>query len=185
MKLTAKTRAEESKGAVKGARRAGRIPAVCYAPGGETQSIEIDETEFSTILRGIKPGRLSTTVFTLNLEGKSKKAIVKEVQYERTTYKVIHLDFEELKDGVLVQLKVPIECVGQAECAGIKLGGFLRQIVRDVKVKCLPKDIPSEFEIDIRDLKIKQSARLSDLKMPKGVQTVGTSDEVVAVIAKR
>lgn len=185
MNLTAKKRAEETKGAIKQARRAGKIPAVCYAPGGEAQSIEVDEVAFSAALRKIKSGRLSTTVFTLEIDGKKNKAIVKDIQYDLTSYRVIHLDFQELKDDVSVSVKVPIECVGKGDCVGIKLGGFLRQIIRDVKVKCLPKDIPSEFELDIRSLRIKQSKRLSDLMMPKGVKPLSTTDEVVAVIAKR
>ncbi len=185
MNLTAKKRAEETKGATKGARREGKIPAVCYAPGGEAQSIEIDETEFGAALRQIQSGRLATTVFSLELDGKKSKALVKEIQYDKTTYQVIHLDFQELKDDATVKVKVPIECIGVAECVGIKLGGFLRQTVRSVKVKCLPKDIPSEFELDIRNLKIRQTLRLSDIIMPKGVKALATTDEVVAVIAKR
>ena len=185
MKLTAKKRAGETKGAVKQARRAGSIPAVFYSPGKPGQSIEVDTAQFETALRNIKQGHLSTTVFALELDGKKTKVLVKGVQYDRTSYRVIHLDFMELVDDMLVTLPVPIECVGQEECAGIKLGGFLRQVIRKVKVKCLPKDIPTDFQLDIRDLKMRQSKRLSDIAMPKGVKPVSVADEVVAVIAKR
>lgn len=185
MNLTANKRAEETKGAVKGARRAGKIPAVCYESGGQTQSIEVDGAAFNAALRNMKSGRLSTTVFSLDLDGKKVKAIVKDIQYDLTSYNVIHLDFQELKDDIPVSVKVPIECVGKGECVGIKLGGFLRQIIRDIKVSCLPKDIPNEFELDIRNLRMRQSMRLSDLAMPKGVKPLATTDEVVAVIAKR
>ena len=185
MNLTANKRVGETKGANKQARRAGKIPAVFYSPGSQAESIEINEAEFDAVLRNLKSGRLATTVFTLEVDGKKIKTIVKGVQYDLTNYKVIHLDFEELKDDVPVKVKVPIECVGQDDCEGIKLGGFLRQVIRNVNVKCLPKDIPSEFMLDIRDLKMRQSKRLSDIGMPEGVKPLTTSDEVVAVIAKR
>lgn len=185
MKLTATKRAGETKGAVKQARRAGRIPAVFYAAGNPGQSIEVDGAQFSAALRSIKKNHLSTTIFDLEVDGKSQKAIVKGIQYDRVTYDVIHLDFEGLDDKRPVQLNIPIEFTGVADCVGIKLGGNLRQVIRSVKVKCLPKHIPSEFTLDVRELKMKQSKRLSDIAMPEGVAPVGKADEVVVVIAKR
>lgn len=185
MKLTATKRAGETKGAVKQARRAGRIPAVFYAAGNPGQSIEVDSAQFSAALRSIKKNHLSTTIFDLEVDGKSQKAIVKGIQYDRVTYDVIHLDFEGLDDKRPVQLNIPIEFTGVADCVGIKLGGNLRQVIRSVKVKCLPKHIPSEFTLDVRELKMKQSKRLSDIAMPEGVAPFGKADEVVVIIAKR
>lgn len=183
MNLTAKKRTGEING--KKIRRGGNIPAVFYSPGDTGHSIEVDGPQFEAALRDIKPGRLGTTTFTLDIEGKKTKAIVKDIQYDLTTYQVIHLDFEELKKDVYVNVNVPIECVGIEDCIGIKLGGFSRQIIRSVRVRCLPQDIPAEFEVDIRDLKMKQSKRLSAIAMPKGVKPLAITDEVVVVIAKR
>lgn len=185
MNLTAKKRAGESKGAVKQARRDGKIPAIFYAAGKPGVAVEVDRSEFEAAMRTIKKNHLSTTVFTLEIEGKQTKAIVKEVQYDRVTYDVIHLDFEGLEEARPIELNVPIEFSGVADCVGIKLGGNLRQVIRSVKVKCLPKDIPSEFVLDVREMKMKQSKKLSDLAMPSGVSPVTKADEVVVVIAKR
>lgn len=185
MNLTAKKRAGETKTANKRIRREGNIPAVFYVPGEPGMSIEVDGTEFQAILRNLKAGRLSTTIFTLNLDGKKTNAIVKGIQYDLTTYDVIHLDFEGLKDDVPITVKVPVEFAGVAECVGIKLGGFLRQVIRNVKVQCLPKHIPEEFILDVRDLGVRQARRLSDIAMPDGVKPMATTDEVVVVIAKR
>ncbi|NGX26311.1 MAG: 50S ribosomal protein L25 [Chlamydiae bacterium] len=184
MQLTAKKRAGETKGAIKQIRRDGNVPAVFYAPGEPGVSIEVNGPEFQAAMRNIKQGRLSTTIFTLDVDGKKTKTIVKGIQYDLISYDVIHLDFEELKEDIPITIKVPVECVGKADCVGIKLGGFFRQIIRNVKVKCLPKDIPSEFSLNISDLKIKQSRRLSDIAMPEGVKPITTADEVVVVIAK-
>ncbi len=183
MNLTANKRTEKRSAAQ--IRRTGKIPAVFYSPGDTGHSIEVDGPQFEAALRSIKPGRLSTTKFTLNLDGKKIEAIIKDIQYNITTYQVIHLDFEELKKDTYIKVNVPIECVGLEECVGIKLGGFSRQIIRSVRVRCLPKDMPYEFEIDIRDLKMRQSLRLSAIAMPNGVKPLSTTDEVVVVIAKR
>ncbi len=185
MKFTVTARASQKKSDTKQLRREGNIPGIIYAPGKEPEMIVVNGTEYATAMRSIKSGQLPTTVFTLVLGNKQRKAILKEVQYEITNYQVSHLDFEELNDDVLVQVKVPINITGGVDCAGVKLGGFLRQVIRFVKVECLPKHIPTEFMIDVRELGIAQSKRLSDIVLPKGVRPLAGLDEVVVVIAKR
>ncbi len=145
MKLTATVRASTKKSDTKQIRREGKIPAILYSAGHSNQQLILNAAEFSAILRQMKPGHLGTTVFQLHLDGKTKRVIIKDIQYQLTTYVVSHIDFEELFDDVTVNVKVPIQCTGVAECAGIKLGGFLRQVIRHVRVECLPKHIPAEF----------------------------------------
>jgi large subunit ribosomal protein L25 len=134
----------------------------------------------------MKPGRLSTTKFTLvDEKGQEKKCIVKEIQYHITTYEVIHLDFEELLDDVKVNVNIPIECVGVTDCQGIKLGGVLRQVIRSLRVECFPKDMPESFELDIRALALNDSKRLKDLNIAETVRPLADLNEVAVVIAKR
>lgn len=185
MNLTAKKRGDERKSYLKQMRREGNIPGVFYSPGQPAQSIEVNGKDFETALREIKKGMLSTSVFNLTIDGKKCRVIVKDIQYAITTYAVTHIDFVELHDNVPVQVKVPVNCIGVTDCVGIKLGGFLRQVIRTVKVECLPKHIPSFFEVDVRELGVRQAKRLSDLAMPKGVKPLAATDEVVVVIAKR
>lgn len=186
MKLNMSKRVGTKKGDVKAMRREGNIPSILYSQKRPTENIVVNSTEFGAIIRQIEQGRLATTVITL-ADGKSEiKAIVKDIQYHPTTYQVLHIDFEELVAGVPVKLKVPVECTGVAECAGIKLGGFLRQVIRYVKVECEdPKHIPSNFAVDVRDLGIRQSRRLAEIPMPKGIRPLSKLEEVVVVIAKR
>ena len=185
MKLTAYVRLSTKKGDTKQIRREGKIPAVLYSAGKQNQLLMLDVAEFSAVLREMKQGHLGTTIFQLTMDGKERRAIIKDIQYQLTTYQVSHIDFEELLDEVPVSVKVPISCTGVADCSGIKLGGFLRQIIRHVKVECLPKHIPSEFQVDVRDLGIKQAKKLSDIKIPQGVKPLAKMDEVVVVVSKR
>jgi len=185
MKLTATVRASTKKSDTKQIRREGKIPAILYSAGHSNQQLILNAAEFSAILRQMKPGHLGTTVFQLHLDGKNKRVIIKDIQYQLTTYLVSHIDFEELFEDIVVNVKVPIQCTGVAECAGIKLGGFLRQVIRHVKVECLPKHIPAEFHVDVRDLGIKQSRTLSDINIPQGVKPLAQMDEVVVVVSKR
>lgn len=167
-------------------RREGMIPAILYVKGKEGESIAINGTDFKAFLRGVRSGHLPTTIFILkNEQGQGRRAVIKDIQYEITTYEVTHLDFEELIDEQKVNVKIPIECIGVAECVGVKLGGVLRQVIRHVRVRCLPKDLPSYFELDVRELGLRQSKRLSDLTIPDTVRPLANLNEVAAVIVKR
>src|SRR5689334_17723318 len=108
MKLTVTSRTGTKKSNVKEIRRQGNIPAILYSKSKPCETISIDGNEFSTILRELKQGRLPTTIFTLHFGNKERRAIIKDIQYHLTTYRVTHLDFEELIDGVPVNVKVPI-----------------------------------------------------------------------------
>lgn len=167
-------------------RREGNIPAVIYERGKEGRSVAINGAEFSSMMRNVLPGRLSTTVFSLKDEdGKVLTALVKDIQYHITTYKVLHLDFEELSDKELVKVNVPIECVGVVDCIGVKLGGVLRQVVRHIRVRCLPKDIPQSFTIDVRTMGQNDKKRLKDLEIPQSIKPISDLNEVAIIIAKR
>lgn len=185
MKLAVKTRVGEKKKEIKDVRREGNIPAIIYFSKGQPEKLIIDGAEFKTVLREMKPGQLPTTVFTLSDGKNERKAIVKDIQYHPTSYNVVHIDFEQLIDDVPVNVKVPVNCVGVGDCIGIKLGGFLRQVARHVRVECLPKHIPAEFTVNVKDLGIRQSKRLKDIAMPTGVKPLEKLEEVLVVIAKR
>ena len=166
-------------------RREGNIPAVLYSAGSANENISVDGVEFAEVVRNMIPGRLSTIKFKLVEGGKEVAAIIKEIQYHPTTYQVLHLDFERLTPGVSVTLNIPLEFSGVAECTGIKLGGFLREVIRQVKVCCTPELIPTVFTIDVRNLSMGQSERVSNIQMPKGVKPLTPLQEVAVVIERR
>ena len=186
MKLTVTKREDKSKGATKAIRRAGNIPAVLYSKGEQGESVAVDGAEFARALRTIQKGFLSTTVFDLQREdGSMAKALVKGIEYHPTTYNILHIDLMQLHDNVPVQVKVPIEFTGAVDCVGIKLGGFLRVVIRYLRVLCLPKDLPGKFTLDVKDLNIKQVRRLREIALPEAVRPLQDLNEVAVVIAKR
>lgn len=187
MKLQLFKRTGQKKSESNAIRRAGQIPAIIYVQGKPAETIAVSQSELTSTLRQVIPGRLSTTVITLVDEGgKQRRVLIKDIQYHVTTYEVTHLDFEELHDNVKVNLNVPIECVGVVDCVGVKLGGVIRQVIRHLRVRCLPRHIPSSFELDIRSLGPREAKRLLDLPMPEGVRPLTSNmNEVAVVIVKR
>ena len=185
MKVSVFKRTTGKKGETNRIRREGNIPAVLYANNVAPETIYVNGDEVRTILRNMKQGQLSTTVFELHQDKKTHKAIVKDIQYQVATYDVEHIDFLLLSDNVPVTVNVPITVTGAADCAGIKLGGFLRQAIRTLKVSCLPKHIPQEFVVDVRDMNVADSKRLSEIALPETVKPLGRMTEVAIVVAKK
>jgi large subunit ribosomal protein L25 len=146
----------------------------------------VNGTEFDGLLRKLTKGRLSTSVFELADEtGAIKKAIIKEITYHPVTYQVMHLDFEELLESVRVNVNVPIECIGTVECQGVKQGGVVRQVIRSLRVSCLPADMPKFFQLDVRNLSLWENKRLEDIEIPSAVRPIADLKEVAVTIAKR
>lgn len=180
------SRQTQTKGQVKRLRRSGKLPAVIYSQSKTAEGISLGAEDFKTVLRTCQPGFLPTTVFKLvDTSGKARRALVKDIQYDVTNYDVLHLDFQELHDDMQVSVKVPVECINQVDCAGVKLGGFLRTIMRHLRVKCLPKHLPSHFSIDVRDLNLNQFRKVKDMQMPAHVTYLGRADDVVVSVVKK
>jgi large subunit ribosomal protein L25 len=186
MRLEVKNRPHGKKSAIKRLRREGYVPAVIYHKEKEGENVSVCATEFGAHLRSVVAGRLPTTIFTLSDEkSKSRKAIIKDIQYNPINYSVIHLDFEELHDNVPVKVKVPIMITGEADSVGVKLGGVVRLVIRHVKVECLPKDIPAFFEVSVKDMNLFDVIRLGDIKMPNTVRPLVDTKEVAVSMVKR
>lgn len=185
MKLSVFSRVAGKKSDAKQVRRQGNIPAVLYGGSGAPKNIFIKGSDWLSVLRGVPSQLLATTVFELEEGGQKIKAIVKEVQYHPTTYAVLHVDFVQLVEDRAVVVNVPIQLAGVADCAGVKLGGFIRHVVRSMKVSCLPKDLPQQFVIDVREMGVAEVKRLSDIALPEKIKPLAQLGEVAVLIAKK
>jgi large subunit ribosomal protein L25 len=185
IKLSIVERTADRKSDAKKVRREGGIPAILYGKGHAPRTLSLKKEEFLAVLRNLKSGHLATTVFELHDGTHVRRALVKEVQYQPATYAIEHVDFVELKDDVLVTVNVAIQLVGVAESPGVKLGGTVRHVIRSLAVRCLPKDLPKEFFLDIAQLDLAQSKRLSDIVLPPNVRPLAKLNEVAVVIAKK
>jgi large subunit ribosomal protein L25 len=184
MKLAVKKREAGKK--INQLRREGFIPAILYGKNHKGQPVSVKKEEFQTVLRNMQPGVLATTIFELHGEDKNHRVLVKEVQYQPATYDIEHIDFAMIDDSHQVTVKVPIQLAGVADCAGVKLGGFIRQVLRTIEVRCLPSHLPKELVVDVKDLNIGQIVTITDLKLSSHVVPV-TKDlkGVVVTIGKK
>ena len=178
-------RAKTSKNDAKQLRRAGNIPVVIYSKGQAAKAAHVKKEAIDAVLRTVEDGFLPTTIFLLkDASGKVSKALVKDIQYHVTTYAVLHLDFIELQQDHIIEVKVPIQCVGAVDCVGVKGGGYLRQTMRHLLVRCLPDYIPYRFELDVKELDLRQARRVADLQLPAHVMTLVKPQDVIVSVVK-
>src|SRR5918996_323187 len=176
--LTATPRSDVGKGAARKLRSTARIPGVIYGHHREAQSLAIDARELEKLLGQIAPG---TTVVELNLEGRVSRTLIREIQRHPFKRQVLHIDFQELVAGEKITVNVPILLIGTA--AGVKDGGTVEEVMREVSIEVDPANIPNHFEIDISALGINDSVHVSDIKVPEGVEILDDLEATVAVVA--
>ena len=176
--LNATTRSAAGKGSARKLRASQRIPGVVYGHHREATPLAIDARELDKLLGSIAPG---TTVVELNLGGRVSKTLIREIQRHPFRRQVLHIDFQELVAGEKITVNVPIVLTGTA--AGVKDGGTVEEVTREVSVEVDPANIPSHFEIDISALGINDSVHVSDIKVPEGVKILDDLEATVAVVA--
>lgn len=174
--IEAESREITAKTKLKHLKNSGRIPAVVYGAKEKNLSIAIDAKKFEKL---ISSEQGSNILVNLKIGSESKTAIVKEIQRDILTQKPVHIDFQtiSLKDRIEVSVHLHIK----GEAPGVKLGGgILEHIQRDVRVKCLPTDIPKTIDVDVSNLQINQALHVKDLPKLEGIEVL-TDPELIIV----
>lgn len=175
VQLSGSPRANVGKKDAKAVRNSGSVPCVLYGTG--------EQIYFSVRHIDIQKIVVSPDVFIIELEidGTKKTGIIQELQMHPVKDTVQHVDFLELVDNKLVTIGIPVKLVGRSR--GVLNGGRLQQVFRRLKVQALPKDLPSEIEIDITPIRIGQSRRVSDVVLP-GVTMLDPQNAVVVSVKR-
>lgn len=164
--LTVQSREGTKSSGNRRALREGRLPSVIYGGGGEhtPRPVYLDRVEFEKLTAQIH----TATIFNLKVDdGKSERAIIKMLQRDPVTDRVIHIDFIRVTDKPVV-IRVPVVSVGIAP--GTRRGGRLSPIERSLMVRCKPDDMPDKIEVNVTKLDLGGMIRVGDLTPPPGVE---------------
>lgn len=163
-------------------RAAGFIPAVVYGIGLPSVSVKVKDGEFSKVLS--KAGE--TTLVELIIDGeKSEKVLIYDVSKNPIKRKIESIDFIRVDMKKKITVEIPLLFVGEAKAVH-DLGGFLVRNADHLEVECLPEALINQIEVDVSGLKeIEDSIKMSDLKLPAGVELTSTTDEVLAIVIKQ
>ena len=176
--LAAEKRDENGSGAARRLRAAGRIPAVVYGHGDVPVSISVDarslRTAFSTAAG-------ENVLLNLDVAGESHLAMARELQRHPVRRTIAHVDFQVVRRDEVVTAEVPLNVVGEA-LQVTRPGGNVEQALFTLHVHAKPADIPAGIEVDITDLELGQSIRVSELVIPRGV-TIDIDPETPVIVA--
>jgi len=178
--LKLEKRTEKGKSANRKLRREGYLPAVMYGHGEKPQPVKVKRVDFDRLFKATKG---ESVVLQLKLGRSKKLSIIKEVARHPVTGEPLHVDFHILHKGEAVEVAVPVVLLGTPK--GIKLGGILEHILREVTVKAKPSDIPPHIEVDVSELGIGDSIHVKDIKL-EGVEILEDPEEtIVTILAPR
>ncbi len=175
--IAAKPRPALGKGPARQARMAGDIPAVVYGPDVTATPVTVSDREFHAAMRHAS----GTTVFNIELDGKKNLVVLRDIQRDPVTSRVVHLDFYAISETRPLTIAVPLKFVGTSR--GVKdEGGIMQVTMHEIEVSCLPKDIPQEVQVDISALGIGESIHVSELNIPN-VEILAEERRTVVVIS--
>ena len=177
VKLSGSLRENVGKKDAKSQRRAGRVPCVLYG-GQEQVHFSADEKEFIPIV--FTP---EVMFIEIDLQGKTHKAILQDIQYHPVSDKIVHADFLELHDDKEIKLSVPVVATGT--CKGVLRGGKLVQRLRKLPLKALPGNMPESIPVDITNLNIGQSIKVKDLKVKNVIVLSNPFNTIISVKTAR
>jgi len=179
--LAASPRQATGKGGARQARFRGKVPAVIYGHGRDTQSLELEAKALEKALTGIEP---ASTIIELAVEGKAAvKTLIREIQRHPIRPDIIHVDFYEIHATEKVKLKVPVHLVGNPD--GVRnAGGVLDQVTREVEIEVLPENIPDRVELDVTALKIGDSLHVRELTIPNAKILTEADLTIATVVAE-
>jgi large subunit ribosomal protein L25 len=171
-------RERESRGSAESRRLRlnGEVPGVLYGRGKPPHPICVEERELRRALTG-DSGLHAILDVTLEGQKTAHPSILKEYQVDPVRGRVIHVDFQEVRLDQPIQAQVVVELVGDPQ--GVKEGGVLSQVQREINVEALPMEIPDHLEIDVSGMAIGDTMRLAELPPREGVTYLDDPEETV------
>ena len=173
-KLNVKTRNDMGKGASRRLRRlANEVPAIIYGGKKAPQNISLAQNEFEKALAN---EAFYSHIITLDVDGKSEDVILKDLQRHPAKPIVLHADFLRVSKTKKLQVKAPLHFINEDTCVGVKLGGgLISHSMTELDISCLPANLPEYIEVDVAAVDIGQILHISDIVLPKGVESVSLS----------
>jgi large subunit ribosomal protein L25 len=161
-------------------RAGGMIPGVLYGSGKAAYPFVVGERELRRVLTG-EHGLHAILDVVFDGQKTAHHAVLKDYQLDPTRARLLHIDLHEVRLDQTIQAQVTVELVGESQ--GVKEGGVLTQVLRDVNVEALPMEVPDRIELDISGMVIGDSLRVGDLSTVEGVTYLDDPESVVANVS--
>ena len=176
IKINATIRKERGTRAVRRLRREGKVPGTVYGKGVPATCVVVDTPELEKVLsRGSR-------ILNVNLDGNELKAIIREVQHSPLTDEILHVDFHRVILTEKITVPVRIEVLGEPKCRPEE--GILTLHMAEVKIECMPANLPDKIVVDVRGLSPGDILRVRDVTLPAGITALENPEEPVISVAR-
>ena len=178
-KVQAKVRDGRGKNDARRARREGMVPITVYGGGAETVAAVAPLRDLAAILRS---GGGRNTIFTIDVEGVGESEVMfHERQIDPIKGRLIHADLTRLVKGQKIEVTVPLHLTG--EPFGVKeKQGVLEQIIREIEIRCQPREIPDSLDVDVSNLDVHDLLHVSDIQVSEAIEILTDPEQVIATV---
>ena len=153
----------------------GMVPAIVYGDEKETLNIKLKLNELT---KASENELFYTQVLLIKTEGNEEKVVLKELQRDPAKGKFLHADFQRVSRKTKLKVIIPVNFINEEECVGIKIdGGVVAKAIREIEIMCLAGNIPESIDVDIENLNLGDSIRLTEISLPEGSEIPGLSEE--------
>lgn len=181
IEVNAMPRSLQGTGASRRLRGTGRVPGIVYGGDRPASNIELDH---NTLFHQLKQEAFHASILSMNLDGKTDRVLLRDVQMHPWKQLILHVDFQRVSANKRIHMSVPLHFINAEIAPGVKTGGgIINHVMNEIDISCLPDDLPEFIEVDLKDLELGHSVHLTDLKMPKGVESVQQVRGENAVVA--
>ncbi len=163
-------------------RKEGKIPAILYGAGKKGVPLFIDYKEFIHLYHKVKHAENILISLKVDNTKNPEPTIIKEIQIDHVKKRILHIDFQRVSLKKKIEVNVPIEVIG--ESIGVKEGGILDHIIREIKVRCYPNQIPENLKLDVSSLNIGDVLLVKQIEAPEGVEVLDSPEDIVISIVK-
>ena len=162
-------------------RKSGNIPAIMYGGKEDNQKISISKKQIQIL---IDKENFSSDVIILKIDGKEFNVLPREITFDTVSDDPIHIDFLKIVKGSKINLNIPVKFINNEKSQGLKRGGVLNIVRRKVELSCPTENIPKEIIVDLDNLDIGASIKISSVNLPENVKpTIKDRDFVIATVA--
>ena len=179
--IDATSRETKTKGQLNTLRKNGEVPAVIYGGKEENQKISLQKKEVKNL---IAKDNFLSNVISLKLNGKEYNVLPRDIVFDTISDEPVHVDFLRITKGATIVLEIPVKFINNELSPGLKRGGVLNIVRRKVELRCPTDNIPTELVVDLDNLDIGASIKISSVKLPENVYpTIQGRDFVIATVA--
>jgi large subunit ribosomal protein L25 len=179
--LNAEKRETKTSGDINKLRENGLVPGILYGGSEQNKKISLNKKSIKNL---IDSENFFSAILNLKIDGKEEKVLPRDISFDPLSDEPIHIDFLRIVKGAKLALEIPVKFINSEKSPGLKKGGVLNIVRRNIELRCPTENIPSELVVDLNNTEIGTSIKISSIKLPENVvPTIQGRDFVVATIA--